>query len=159
MQISKNSLRSNKFNYGEKKHEPIVYVVKQKICQEPIQWWHLKDLCELYFNEYNSSNERKMRQIIEIIRTDLRFHSIIITGVKGYKVCESKEEAKEYRAKLESVMNTAIDNFEILDVRINNDEQSQLQFTKTTKPIIESIKDEPKFSYRTLQSGQIGADI
>lgn len=159
MQVYKNSLRNNKFNYDDKKHEPIVYAVKGKICEAPYKWYHLKELCEYFFVEYNQSTEREMRRIIEIIRTDLRFHTILVTGVKGYKVCESQEELNEYRSVLKSKMDTAIDNLEILDVRIQNDEQLQLQFTKYTKPIIESIKDEPLFAHRTLEGGQLSIDL
>lgn len=159
MQISKASLRTNKFNYDDKKHEPIVYAVKGKICEEPYKWYHLKELCEYFFAEYNGSTEREMRRIIEIIRTDLRFHTIIITGVKGYKVCENQEELDEYRSVLKSKMETAIDNLEILDVRIQNNKQSQIQFTKYTKPVIESIKDEPLFAHRTLDSWQLSIEL
>jgi hypothetical protein len=136
-----------------KRHAPIVNAVHDYITKVKAgQWLSVESLCLAFFGEYKPSLDTQMREIVREVRQSPVFHKIIISGTRGFKVCESKDEYEHYRATEIKRLVAAKENIDAIEYKAQHDDFMRLPLGKHDKPIYEAmLKDTP--------SGQRGFEL
>lgn len=126
-------------------HEPIVYEVHNYITNmNPPKWIHIEDLCRKIFRipiqeKVSQTDDSRMRKIINEIKLSHVFHKVIITGPKGVKVAESKEEVKKYRKTEIARLEAAKETIAVLEHRIQHHEFERLPMNGKSLPRYEAL--------------------
>ena len=128
-----------------KRHSPIVNAVHDYITKfKAGQWLSVEALCLAFFDDYKPSLDTQMREIVREVRQSQTFHKIIISGTKGFKVCENKEEYEHYRATEIKRLKAAKENIDAIEYKAKHDDFMRLPLGKNDKPYYEAmIKDTP----------------
>jgi hypothetical protein len=128
-----------------KRHAPIIYAIHDYITKVKAgQWLSVESLCLAFFDDYKPSLDTQMREIVREVRQSQTFHKIIISGTKGFKVCENKEEYEHYRATEIKRLKAAKENIDAIEYKAKHDDFMRLPLGKNDKPVYESfLKDTP----------------
>jgi len=133
------------------KHETIVYKVHDLLLEQPIRWHSVQELCVLFYGEHTSTNDRWMREICRIVAMSQVFHKIIISGHKGYKVAETKEEFQAYRDGLRNTYRSLQERLKAIDYKSMHDEQFRLPNGEYDEPVFEAYVHEGKHGQMQLE--------
>ena len=125
--------------------DPVTNHIHRLMVQKPYRWYQVKELCAIVYpdKEFTKSLDTSIRESMRKIRLNADWFCLIVSGRKGYKVAENKEEYKNWRSGVMEAFNTDLDVLEISDWKSRHDENYRLTDTEYQCPVYEAYKDEP----------------
>lgn len=125
--------------------DPVTNHIHRLLTEKPYRWYQVKEIAAIVFSgcEFTKSIDTAIRESIRKIRLNADWFCLIISGRKGYKVAESREEYRAWRGGLIEAFNTDLDVLEISDWKSSHDENLRMTDTEYQCPVYESIKDKP----------------
>ena len=133
------------------KHEDLVYQVHDRILEKPIRWHSVPELCMHFYGDHNPTLDRQLREVCREVAMSPVFHKIIISGNKGYKAAETREEFKSYRSGLRNTYRSLQDRLRAIDYKSLHDDNMKLPLGEYDTNVYEAFVKETQTGQMHLE--------